>query len=60
MSFSVVILAAGMGTRLGKLTHEKPKCMLEFQGQTLLKRQLDLLNESDIETPFSIFFVASE
>tara|TARA_B100001123_G_C15295410_1_gene1018992 strand:+ start:169 stop:942 length:774 start_codon:yes stop_codon:yes gene_type:complete len=45
----VIILAAGMGTRLGKLTHEKPKCMLEFQGRTLLKRQLDLLNESDIE-----------
>lgn len=35
-----IILAAGMGTRLGKLTRERPKALLEFQGASLLDRQV--------------------
>jgi Predicted sugar nucleotidyltransferases len=38
---SVIIIAAGMGNRLQPLTEDKPKCMLEFGGKTLLQRQLD-------------------
>jgi len=35
-----LILAAGMGTRLGTLTADSAKCMLRFQGQRLLERLL--------------------
>ncbi len=36
-----IILAAGMGTRLGALTHDTPKCMMVLRGKTLLERQID-------------------
>lgn len=42
-----IILAAGMGSRLKKLTQNKPKCMVEVSGVTLIERalrQLDKLN----------------
>ena len=38
---NVIIIAAGMGSRLGFLTKEKPKCMLQFGDKTLLQRQLE-------------------
>ena len=37
----VIIIAAGMGNRMQPLTEDRPKCMLEFGGMTLLQRQLD-------------------
>jgi len=43
-----IILAAGMGTRLGKYTQSLPKCMLEFRGKTLLQRQVDTLRSCGI------------
>lgn len=43
-----IILAAGMGTRLGKYTKDLPKCMLEFNGKTLIERQVDILKDSGI------------
>lgn len=42
-----VILAAGMGTRLGDLTKDRTKCMVEINGETLIYRllcQLEKLN----------------
>ena len=36
-----VILAAGMGSRMGKLTKDKPKTLLPFSGKTLLERQVE-------------------
>ena len=36
----VIILAAGMGTRLGKYTKERPKGMLVFKGKSLLEWQI--------------------
>ena len=38
-----VILAAGSGTRLRPLTADRPKCLLEVGGRTLLRHQLDAL-----------------
>lgn len=38
-----IILAAGRGRRMGTLTDERPKCLVEIRGQTLLERQLAAL-----------------
>lgn len=38
-----LILAAGMGRRLGKLTENKTKGMIEINGKTLLARSLNIL-----------------
>ena len=38
-----IILSAGQGSRLGHLTDDRPKCLIEFDGRTLLDRQLDTL-----------------
>lgn len=38
-----VILAAGVGRRLGGSAGQKPKCLLEFGGRSLLRRHFDLL-----------------
>jgi len=38
-----IILSAGQGSRLGALTADRPKCLIEFGGRTLLDRQLDAL-----------------
>ena len=44
-----IIIAAGMGSRLGHLTEDKPKCMLEFNGNTLFEVQTGILRECGIE-----------
>jgi choline kinase len=38
-----IILSAGQGSRLGHLTDDKPKCLIDFNGRSLLDRQLDTL-----------------
>lgn len=43
-----IILAAGRGTRLGELTRDRPKGLLEFQGQPLIAWQLAALREAGI------------
>lgn len=40
-----IILAAGVGRRLGGSVVEHPKCLLELGGRTLLDRMLDALRE---------------
>jgi histidinol-phosphate/aromatic aminotransferase/cobyric acid decarboxylase-like protein/choline kinase len=44
-----VILAAGMGSRLGKYTENNTKCMLSINGRTLIERALEALNNAGIE-----------
>lgn len=44
-----IILSAGQGSRLGALTHDRPKCLIDFAGRTLLDRQLDTLEANGIE-----------
>jgi choline kinase len=43
-----LILAAGEGTRLRPFTNNKPKCLVELQGKSLLQRQVDTLNKIGI------------
>lgn len=44
-----IILAAGMGTRLGEHTKETPKCLIKVNGEELLGRSLDLLERNGIQ-----------
>lgn len=45
MTMTAVILAAGMGRRLGA---ERPKCLLNFGGKSLLQRHLEILTSCGI------------
>ncbi len=44
-----IILSAGQGSRLGHLTDDRPKCLIEFDGRSLLDRQLDTLDAQGID-----------
>jgi len=44
-----IILAAGRGSRMGNLTHEKPKCLLEIYGKPLIEHQIEALTKGGIE-----------
>jgi choline kinase len=43
-----IILSAGQGSRLGHLVDDRPKCLIEFNGRSLLDRQLDTLEACGI------------
>ncbi len=43
------MLAAGVGRRLGKDGQNKPKCLLKFNGKSLLERHLDYLRSCQID-----------
>lgn len=43
-----IILAAGMGRRLGEYTHDNTKCMLEVNGVKLIDRALATLHEMQV------------
>ena len=45
----VILLAAGRGSRLGERTKDKPKCLCELHGRTLLDRCLDSLRQAGIQ-----------
>ena len=45
-----IILAAGVGKRLAAVTKNRPKCLIELGGQSLLARYLDALLEAGIKT----------
>ena len=44
-----LLLAAGMGRRLGALTRDQTKCMLELHGRTLLERSLDAVTAAGVD-----------
>ena len=43
-----ILLAAGSGMRLGGLTRETPKALIDINGKTLLERQIIALQKNDI------------
>ncbi len=43
-----LILAAGRGSRMGKHTLNRPKCLVEVKGVSLLDRQINSLNQAGI------------
>ena len=47
---SAMIFAAGVGTRMGKLTSTTPKPMLPLGGRPMIDHCIDLLQEAGIET----------
>ncbi len=44
-----ILLAAGVGRRLASLDQKSPKCLLSFDGKSLLERHMDILQGFDIE-----------
>jgi L-glutamine-phosphate cytidylyltransferase len=45
----VIILAAGRGSRMGSLTEQLPKGLVQLAGESLLERQLNVLRKANIE-----------
>ena len=43
-----IILAAGIGNRLGEYSNNKPKGLLEFNGKSLLQRHIEILKAKNI------------
>ncbi|KTD62007.1 phosphocholine cytidylyltransferase family protein [Legionella spiritensis] len=44
-----IILAAGRGSRMGKLTDEQPKCLTVVNGRPLIEHQINALTEAGIK-----------
>ena len=44
-----IIIAAGMGQRLRPYTIDRPKCMVEINGRSLIQRQVDAYRAAGIE-----------
>jgi choline kinase len=44
-----IILSAGQGSRLGHMVDDRPKCLIDFNGRSLLDRQLDTLAANGVE-----------
>lgn len=44
----IIILAAGKGTRLGKINKNKPKCLIEINGKSLIERNIKLFKKAKL------------
>ena len=45
---NVIILAAGLGSRLSPLTDDKPKSLITFGKETLLERNINMFKKNGI------------
>ena len=48
MKYDLVILAAGLGSRLKSLTHKIPKAMVEYKGKRFIEIQINNINKNYI------------
>ena len=56
-----LIMAGGFGSRMGELTKDKPKPMLQFHGKTILEHSIDLCKRFLIrEIAISIFYFGEQ
>lgn len=55
-----IILAAGQGTRLKKYTENLPKGMLNFNGKTIIERQIELYHRCGVEKIIVVTGFAAE
>jgi choline kinase len=46
---NAIIVAAGMGRRLRPYTDDRPKCLVEINGRSILERQLDAYRAAGVE-----------
>mgnify|MGYP001003858281 CR=1 FL=1 len=46
---NVIILAAGLGSRLSPLTNDKPKSLVKFGKETLLERNIHIFQKYGIK-----------
>jgi len=60
MKMQAVILAAGRGTRMGDLTRDVPKPLLEIAGKTLLEHQFDALPRAVDEIIVVVGYLGSQ
>jgi choline kinase len=44
-----IILAAGRGSRMGHLTDDRPKCLIELDGSPLIERQIAALRRAGVD-----------
>jgi L-glutamine-phosphate cytidylyltransferase len=44
-----VILAAGRGSRMGPLSHDRPKCLVELEGKPLIERAIAALRRGGVD-----------
>jgi choline kinase len=49
LAMRAIILAAGQGSRLLPLTADRPKCLIDFSGRSLLDWQLEMLGRNGID-----------
>src|SRR6476619_5792093 len=47
-NMKAIILSAGQGSRLGHMVDDRPKCLIDFNGRSLLDRQLDTLEANGV------------
>lgn len=45
---NAIILAAGRGSRMGRLTDDRPKCMMKINNKTVIQRTIDILKYKNI------------
>ena len=49
-----IIVAAGMGRRLRPYTDDRPKCLVEVNGKSILQRQLDAYRDAGINEVYIV------
>ena len=45
--FSIVLLSAGIGKRIGKIGKAQPKCLLKINGKSLIKKIINELKKRE-------------